>query len=166
MAIPTHPGNRGSMSIEELFEHMSADLFVADFAAKDKPEALSSLTDAVVGGSDVNDRELVLNMLRNREQLGSTALEQGVAFPHGRSLAVKQLTILFARSKDGVEFGSEDGKPTHLFFLILAPPQDTGNYYLQALGKIAELVRKDEVCNALMEVESYDSMLKVLKEAS
>ena len=166
MATPTHPGNRGSMSIEELFEHMSADLFVADFAAKDKPEALSSLTDAVVDGSDVNDRELVLNMLRNREQLGSTALHRGVAFPHGRSLAVKQLTILFARSKGGVDFESEDGKPTYLFFLILAPPQDTGNYYLQALGKIAELVRKDEVCNALMEVDSYESMLKVLKEAS
>ena len=166
MATPTHPGNRGSMSIEELFEHMSADLFVADFAAKDKPEALSNLTDAVVDGSDVNDRELILNMLRNREQLGSTALEKGVAFPHGRSLAVKQLTILFARCKDGVDFESEDGNPTHLFFLILAPPQDTGNYYLQALGKIAELVRKDEVCNALMEVDSYDSMLQVLKEAS
>jgi fructose-specific phosphotransferase system IIA component len=166
MATPNYPGDRGSMSIEELVEHLSAKLFVADFAAKDKPEALSKLTDAVVDGSDVNDRELVLNMLRNREQLGSTALEKGVAFPHGRSLAVKQLTILFARSKRGVNFDSEDGKPTHLFFLILAPPQDTGNYYLQALGKIAELVRKDEVCKALMEIDSYESMLQTLKEAS
>lgn len=154
------------MSIEELVEHMSAKLFVGDFAAKDKNEALSRLTDAVVEGSDVNDHDLVLNMLRNREQLGSTALEQGVAFPHGRSLAVKQLTILFARSHDGVDFASEDGKPTHLFFLILAPPQDTGNYYLQALGKIAELVRKDSVRKGLMEVEDFDGMISLLKEAS
>jgi mannitol/fructose-specific phosphotransferase system IIA component (Ntr-type) len=105
-------------------------------------------------------------MLRNREQLGSTALEQGVAFPHGRSLAVKQLTILFARSKEGVDFESEDGKPTHLFFLILAPPQDTGNYYLQALGKIAELVRKPDVRDALMDVSDFDAMVGILKEAS
>lgn len=154
------------MSIEELVEHMNASLFVGDFSARDKAEALEELTGAVVAGSDVNDRELVLNMLRNREQLGSTALEQGVAFPHGRSLAVKQLTILIARSKAGVDFESEDGKPTHLFFLILAPPQDTGNYYLQALGKIAELVRKDEVRGALMAAEDFDAMLGILKEAS
>jgi PTS system nitrogen regulatory IIA component len=154
------------MSIEELVEHMNAKLFVGDFAAKDKNEALSRLTDAVVEGSDVNDHDLVLNMLRNREQLGSTALEQGVAFPHGRSLAVKQLTILFARSQKGVDFASEDGKPTHLFFLILAPPQDTGNYYLQALGKIAELVRKDSVRKALMEAEDFASMVGILEEAS
>ena len=53
-----------------------------------------------------------------------------------------------------------------LVFLILAPPQDTGNYYLQALGKIAELVRKSEVCDALMEVEDFDAMVGLLKEAS
>ena len=154
------------MSIEELVEHMSADLFVGDFAGKNKSDALTHLTEAVVAGSEVNDRSLVLNMLRNREQLGSTALEQGVAFPHGRSLAVKQLTILFARSKQGVDFESEDGKPTHLFFLILAPPQDTGNYYLQALGKIAELVRKPDVRDALMDVENFEAMVGILKEAS
>lgn len=154
------------MSIEELVEHMSADLFVADFSAKNKAEALTRLTEAVVAGSDVNDHDLVLNMLRNREQLGSTALEAGVAFPHGRSLAVKQLTILFARSKAGVDFESEDGKPTNLFFLILAPPQDTGNYYLQALGKIAELVRKTEVRDQLMEAADFDAMVGILKEAS
>jgi fructose-specific phosphotransferase system IIA component len=154
------------MSIEELVEHMSAELFVADFSAKNKSEALTRLTEAVVAGSDVNDHELVLNMLKNREQLGSTALEEGVAFPHGRSLAVKQLTILCARSKNGVDFESEDGKPTKLFFLILAPPQDTGNYYLQALGKIAELVRKTDIRGALMDAEDFDAMVGILKEAS
>ena len=154
------------MSIEELVEHMSADLFVADFTAKNKSDALARLTEAVVAGSDVNDHDLILNMLKNREQLGSTALEQGVAFPHGRSLAVKQLTILFARSKKGVDFDSEDGKPTKLFFLILAPPQDTGNYYLQALGKIAELVRKTAVREALMDAADFDAMVGILKEAS
>ena len=114
----------------------------------------------------IKDSGTILEMLRNREQLGSTALEKGVAFPHGRSLAVKRLTILFARSHKGVDFASEDGKPTHLFFLLLAPPQDTGNYYLQALGKIAELVRRDDICNALMEVEDFDALVSVLKEGT
>ena len=152
------------MSIDELVQHMSASLFVPSLEAKDKTAALEKLPDAAVEGSEINDRATILEMLRNREQLGSTALEKGVAFPHGRSLAVKRLTILVARSPEGVPFDSEDGKPTHLFFLILAPPQDTGNYYLQALGKIAELVRRDEVCNGLMEVDSFDEMVALLRE--
>lgn len=153
------------MTTDELVQHMSAERFVPDFSASSKDEALEKLTAAVVAGSDMSDHSTILQMLRNREQLGSTALSKGVAFPHGRSLAVKKLTILVARSRDGVDFESEDGEPTHLFFVILAPPQDTGNYYLQALGKIAELVRKDSVCTGLMEVEDFDALTTLLKEA-
>ena len=154
------------MTTDELVQHMSAERFVPDFSAASKDDALEKLTAAIVAGSDMSDHSTILQMLRNREQLGSTALSEGVAFPHGRSLAVKKLTILVARSKAGVDFESEDGKPTHLFFVILAPPQDTGNYYLQALGKIAELVRQDAVCNGLMEVEDFDALTTLLKEAS
>jgi fructose-specific phosphotransferase system IIA component len=145
---------------------MSPELFVGDLAATTKDDALEELTDAVVEGSQIKDKNTVLEMLRNREQLGSTALEKGIAFPHGRSLAVKDLTILVARSMKGVDFDSEDGKPTHLFFLLLAPPQDTGNYYLQALGKIAELVRTDSVCDALMKVEDFEGLRTLLVESA
>ena len=86
------------MSIDELVQHMSAALFVPALQAENKDDALEKLTDAVIAGSAINDRHTILEMLRNREQLGSTALEKGVAFPHGRSLAVKKLTILIARS--------------------------------------------------------------------
>ena len=154
------------MTIDELVQHMSASRFVPDLQADSKEEALQKLTEAVVAGSDVNDSSTILQMLRNREQLGSTALSKGVAFPHGRSLAVKKLTILVARSTEGVDFESEDGQPTHLFFLILAPPQDTGNYYLQALGKIAELVRRDEVCAQLRAADDFETMANVLREAA
>jgi len=154
------------MKIDELINHMSPELFVGDLKATTKDEALEELTDAVVAGSQIKDKQTVLEMLRNRESLGSTALEKGIAFPHGRSLAVKELTILVARSMKGVAFDSEDGKPTHLFFLLLAPPQDTGNYYLQALGKIAELVRVDSVCNAMMEVRNFDELSSLLRESA
>lgn len=163
--MPSTSDRQVTMSIDELAQHMSAELFVPELSATTKTEALEELTTAAVRGSAINDQSTILEMLRNREQLGSTALEKGVAFPHGRSLAVKSLTILVARSKAGVDFESEDGRPTHLFFLILAPPQDTGNYYLQALGKIAELVRKDEVCDGLMQVADFDALVQLLRES-
>jgi PTS system nitrogen regulatory IIA component len=154
------------MSIEELIKYMGPDLFVPTLRARTKDEALEELTAAVVRGSNIKERDLVLEMLRNREQLGSTALESGVAFPHGRSLAVQRLTILVARSSDGVDFDGDDGKPTHLFFLLLAPPHDTGNLYLQALGKIAELVRKEDVRQRLMTVTDFDTLVAALQESS
>lgn len=154
------------MTIEELIKYMGPELFVPSLRSRTKDEVLQELTDAVVAASSIKERDLVLDMLRNREQLGSTALERGVAFPHGRSLAVKRLTILVARSSDGVDFESEDGKPTHLFFLLLAPPHDTGNFYLQALGKIAELLRKEDVRERLMAVADYDALVAVMKKAS
>jgi fructose-specific phosphotransferase system IIA component len=163
--MPSTSDRQVTMSIDELVQHMSAGLFVPELKATTKTEALEELTAAAVRGSAINDQGTILEMLSNREQLGSTALEKGVAFPHGRSLAVKSLTVLVARSKAGVDFESEDGRPTHLFFLILAPPQDTGNYYLQALGKIAELVRKDEVCNGLMEVADFEALVQLLRES-
>ena len=126
-------------------------------------ELIAQAAAPMIPGSDADH---LLASLIDRETKTPTSTPEGVAFPHGRSLAVKQLTILFARCKDGVDFESEDGKPTKLFFLILAPPQDTGNYYLQALGKIAELVRKTDVREALMDAADFDAMVGILKEAS
>jgi PTS system nitrogen regulatory IIA component len=154
------------MSIDELIKHMSPSLFVPDLKARTKNEVLEELTEAVISATNTKDKALVLELLRNREQLGSTALESGVAFPHGRSLAVRELTIVVGRSSDGVDFDSEDGKPTHLFFLLLAPPHDSGNYYLQALGKIATLVRKDAVREKLMTVTDFDTLVSILRESS
>jgi len=151
------------MTIDELLAHMGPALFVPSLDAKTKPEVLEQLTDAAIAGSEINDRELVLGLLQSREQLGSTALERGVAFPHGRSLAVQKLTIVAARSEKGIDFESEDGKPTHLFFLILAPPHDTGNLYLQALGKIAGLLKDEGVKDQLMSCGDYDSFIEILK---
>jgi PTS system nitrogen regulatory IIA component len=153
------------MNIEKLTQHMDPALWVGDLNAKTKDEALQRLTEALVASGRVKDRGVILEMLRNREALGSTAVGSGVAFPHGRSVAIPSLSILVARSKAGVDFDSMDGKPTHLFFLLMAPPQDTGNVYLQALGAITGLVQKDETRQKLLEAEDYEALLEVLKEA-
>ena len=153
------------MTIEELLGKMGPDRFVPALGARKKDDALVELTEAAVAGSAIKDRDLVLELLRNREQLGSTALHRGVAFPHGRSLAVPELTVLAARSADGVDFGGSHGKPTHLFFLILAPPQDAGNLYLQALGKIASVVQDDATVDQLMAADDWDAFSGILSEA-
>ena len=154
------------MTVDELLAHMGPELFVSELKSKNKNDLLEELTDCAVAGSGIRDREIVLGMLRNREQLGSTALEKGVAFPHGRSLAVPRLTIVVGRSTKGVDFDSAEGKPTHLFFLILAPPQDPGNNYLQALGKIAGLLRDETVKDRLMAAGDFERFAEIFQESN
>ncbi len=153
------------MTIEDLIQHMDPALWVGNLRARTKEEVLSKLTDVLVSTGRVKNGDVILEMLRNREALGSTAVGSGIAFPHGRSVAISQLTILVARVPKGVDFDSIDGKPTYFFFLILAPPQDSGNIYLQALGAITGLVQDEAVRKKLLAAKEFDEVVAALKEA-
>jgi mannitol/fructose-specific phosphotransferase system IIA component (Ntr-type) len=117
-----------------------------DMKAHKKPEALRELVSLVRQGDDA---EMLLQTLLKREELGSTGIGKGIAIPHGRSLLIDRLEMAVGRSAKGVEFDSIDRKPAHLFFLIMAPPQDPGNQYLITLGRVAmvcqELAKKKRV---------------------
>jgi len=151
------------MKAEELAEFFQESLCMFNITATDKSGALAEMVEVISRETNLKDRDLILDMLLNRESLGSTALGKGVAFPHGRSLAVKELTLLFARSEAGVEFEALDKKPAHLFFLIIAPPQDKENLYLQVLGHLIELIKTPAVRKRLAEVENFDQLQTALR---
>ncbi|MCA9728972.1 MAG: PTS sugar transporter subunit IIA [Candidatus Eisenbacteria bacterium] len=147
-----------------ILHYFDPNLFVPNLESTTKDEALRELTDRLAQGAGVRDPELLLDMLRRRESLGSTGIGKGVAIPHGRSLAITDLRVLFARSEAGVEFDAMDEKPVHLFFLIVAPPQDKRNEYLPLLGRIAELVKEKRVRDKLRKVEQFDDLRELLEE--
>lgn len=118
----------------------------------------------LVAPPDSRHHPVILEMLRNREALGSTAVVKGVAFPHGRSLAVTRLMAIFARSTKGVSFDSIDGEPTHLFFALLAPPQDRSNQYLPALGRLIETVQDDTLRDRLLKVGTFEEFAAAIRE--
>ncbi len=153
------------MNVEQLMQHVDPALWIGNFSSRSKDEALQKLTEVLVSSGKVKNGAVILEMLRNREALGSTAVGSGVAFPHGRSVAISDLIILVARSTKGIDFDSIDGEKTRLFFLLLAPPQDRGNAYLQALGVITGLVQRDDVREKLLNATNFDAMMTVLKEA-
>ncbi len=110
----------------------------------------------------ISDGHFIMEMLKNRESLGSTGLGNGVAFPHGRSLAIKKLIVLFARSAGGIDFDSLDGKPTKIFFLILAPSDKGAEVYLALLSQLIGLVQKPAELKKLTEVTDYKSLIELL----
>jgi nitrogen PTS system EIIA component len=152
------------MDIAEVLQHTSPELFLPDLAAGDKSGVLAELVAKLVAGSKTMTRpDAVLQMLESREALGSTAVGPGVAFPHGRTLAVQKLTVLCARSRRGVDFDAVDGKPTHLFFVLIAPPQDSGHKYIKSLAALTDKLQDAALRDKLMAAEDYESFCAALK---
>jgi nitrogen PTS system EIIA component len=152
------------MDIAEVLQHTSRELFLPDLEAGDKQGVLAELVTKLVAGSKTMNRpDAVLQMLESREALGSTAVGPGVAFPHGRTLAVQKLAVLCARSAKGVDFDSVDGAPTHLFFVLIAPPQDSGHKYIKSLAILTDKLQDPALRDRLLAAEDYEAFCCVLR---
>ena len=151
-----------TIRLSEFFEE---DLFIPALASTDKHGVLRELVDALVRSQRIREGDILFQMLEQREHLGSTGIGRGVAVPHGRSLAMTRLAVVFGRSEGGVEFDALDGKPVHLFFLTVAPPQDRSNLYLPVLGKIVESVKSARNRRRLLSAKDFDEISEILEEA-
>jgi len=109
----------------------------------------------------VDDEKEFFTVIDNREKLGSTGIGKNIAIPHGRCDCVKNLSLLFARHKDGIEFDSLDGSPAKLFFL-LASPLDVESKYLQVLAHLSRLLREPDFRERLLEASDPQQILDIL----
>lgn len=105
----------------------------------------------------------VAEVLTAREELGSTALAEGLAIPHGKLESVPKLVGCFGRSKKGVDFASRDGRPTHFFVVVIAPPE-CGGEHLKALAQISRIFRQDGVRKRLLRASTAADILRILTE--
>jgi len=125
------------MKIEDILD---AALVLPRLAGRSKSDVLEELSAAVTSRHPEIDRERLVHALEERERLNSTALGDGVAIPHGKLSGIKRVFAAFGRSPEGVDFLSLDGKPTHLFFLLVAPEESAGAH-LKALARISRLLK-------------------------
>jgi PTS system nitrogen regulatory IIA component len=124
-----------------------------------KKQALQELA-AACGRSE---RE-VLEVLMQRERLGSTGIGNGIAIPHGKLAKLERLCGAFARLERPVDFEALDGQPVDLMFLLLAP-EGAGADHLKALARIARLLRDPETTRKLRESRDAESLYAVLTES-
>jgi len=115
------------------------DHVILDLKAKDKEGVLKEMVSVLKLPKDKED--LLVSSLMQREKLGSTGIGKGIAIPHCRSVVVDNITLIVGISKEGVDFNALDGKPVHLFFMLVATPMDPSMQYLTALGNIARIAR-------------------------
>jgi fructose-specific phosphotransferase system IIA component len=150
------------MESKKLAALFQEELCIFTLRSRKKASVLQEMVRHLKSAGRIADEHFILEMLKNRESLGSTGLGLGAAFPHGRSIAIKELTVLFARSSSGVDFESLDGKPVRIFFLILAPSEKDADIYLALLSKLTSLVQQPETLEKLQQVKDFESLQAVL----
>jgi len=126
-------------------------------------QALQELAGRAAAACGRNERE-VLEVLMQRERLGSTGIGNGIAIPHGKLAKLERLCGAFARLDRPVDFEALDGQPVDLMFLLLAP-EGAGADHLKALARIARLLRDGETTRKLRESRDAESLYAVLTES-
>jgi PTS system nitrogen regulatory IIA component len=154
----------------KIVDFVRPELIVPELQARDKAEVIRELADhlaAHVGGQKGApgsiDREQLAKVLMERERLASTAIGEGVAIPHGKLDAVGKLVACVGRAPQGVDFDSMDGRPTHLFFVLVAPENSTG-VHLKALARISRLFKDPEFRTRLMQAKGGEELYKVIAD--
>jgi len=121
-------------------DHFQNDLVIDDIKAVDKNGVLREFAGLLKTAGKVREEDGIVRVLAEREALGSTGIGDGVAIPHGKVRGLREIVVAFGRSRNGVDFQSLDGKPVHLFFLLLTPEDNPGDH-LKVLARISRILK-------------------------
>jgi PTS system nitrogen regulatory IIA component len=146
-------------------DFLSPKAISTDLKSSDKKGIIKELLDLLIESGDINaaDKNAFLDVVMERESLGSTGIGMGIGIPHGKSEHIKSLVASFGISRKGVDFDSLDGEPAYIFFLLLAP-QDTAGPHLKALARISRLLKEKYFRDALKKSVDPKEVLKIIKE--
>lgn len=136
-----------------------------DLKSLDKKGVIEELVDLLIKAGKIKDKDKqkIIEIILNRESLGSTGIGQGIAIPHGKSDCVKELTAALGISKRGINFDALDGEPVFIFFLLLAP-EDSAGPHLKALARISRLLKDKYLRDALIKAKDDKEILNIIKE--
>ena len=147
----------------KISEILNKELLIPNLQSKNKKGVLEELAGVLVAQGKLPDLEKVVEVLLDREKLGSTGIGDGIAIPHGKIKDLGGVVASFGRSREGVDFESIDQKPTHLFFLLMAPENSAG-IHLKALARISRLLKDPSFRKRLMEAESQEELFQIISE--
>lgn len=146
-----------------LLQFLPESAIRVDLKSQTKKEVLKELVALLVEAHKVKNPDKILEILLEREELGSTGIGQGIAIPHGKSDSVAQVITVLGVSKKGIDFEALDGEPVYLFFMLVAPAKETG-IHLKILAKISRLLKDKFFRQALREAKTPEEVLKLIKE--
>ncbi|MDP2644752.1 MAG: PTS sugar transporter subunit IIA [Desulfobacterales bacterium] len=146
----------------KIIDFLDKEAILTDLKSVDKKGVIDELVTPIAGIAGVKHEDLV-RVLIERERLGSTGIGGGVGIPHGKFKGLKSLVLGFGLSRTGVEFESMDGRPTHLFFLLITPENSTG-LHLKLLARISRILKNESYKQGLLNAADRDEVIRIIKE--
>lgn len=137
---------------------LNKNVMLFDLQATDKEGVINEMVQSLVDNGVVTDFETFKTGIMNREAQTSTGLGDGIAMPHSKNEAVKEATVLFAKSNKGVDYASLDGQPTDLFFMIAAP-EGANDTHLAALAELSKYLMKPGFADKLRQASTPDQVI-------
>lgn len=150
---------RQNMKIQNV---LNKNAILPDLKSRDKKGVIEELAVPVAEIANLDHRELV-TVLMERERLGSTGIGGGIGIPHGKLKPLDSLFVGFGISREGVDFESMDGKPTHIFFLLITPENSTG-LHLKLLARISKILKKESFRERLLGAADPETIFELIRE--
>ena len=147
----------------KITEMLKREFVLEQLKAANKRDALAELAGVFAQGRINVDSEAMLHVLLERERLGSTGIGDGIAIPHGKLPGLEEMVVSFGRSREGIAFEAMDGKPVHLFFLLMAPENSAGQH-LKALAKISRMLKDANFRKNLLEAKMHEDLCRIIAE--
>jgi len=145
----------------KLSKFSSEELVTFDLKSTDKEGVIRELVELASQSPLVKDKEDLYKDVVERENLVTTGVGYGVAFPHAKTRAARGIVIAFGRTDEGVDFDAMDKKPVHLFFLIAAP-EDAIGAHLNVMARLSFIMKSVENREKLMNVQSPGELLQII----
>ncbi len=145
----------------KLSKFCDENLVIFDMKATNKEEAISELVMLAASSNMIKDGDQLLGDVMEREELVTTGVGYGVAFPHAKTRSAKGIVIAFGRSEKGIEFDAMDHKPVRLFFLIAAP-EDAIGAHLNVMARLSYLMKSEDNREVLKKATSQGEVLELI----
>jgi nitrogen PTS system EIIA component len=146
----------------KILDVLKTEAILVDLKATDKKGVLDELVSPISSAAGLDPEELV-RILMERERLGSTGIGGGIGIPHGKIKTLDNLVLGFGLSRKGVDFESMDGRPTHIFFLLITPENSTG-LHLKLLARISRILKNDPFKEKLITAEDRDEIIRIIQD--
>ncbi|EGR1080215.1 PTS fructose transporter subunit IIC [Vibrio cholerae] len=145
---------------------INADLIQLDLQANSKQAVFEELINILHAQGRISDKAAFLKDIQAREELGNTGFEDGVAIPHAKSAAVTQPAVAIGVSREGIDYGAEDGLPSKLFFMIASPDGGDNNHHIEVLAELSSKLIEEGFIEAFLNTKNSEQALELLLKKS
>jgi fructose-specific phosphotransferase system IIA component len=144
--------------------YLKENRILLDLKAHNKEEAIKEIALVLKGAEEIDDFDIFLNNVFEREKLATTGIGHEIAIPHARTDTVRDFVVAFGRSVEGVDFQSLDGRPAKLIFLMGTPEKKRLSAYLKILAHLSRLLEKETFRNSLLKANNPREIIDIFQK--